>query len=225
MKLIEISRYKYVQNRKHWCWAVACKMVGEQYKKIHPNYDFSIITKKPKECGQVTTFEFENGVVTNNLDGINWELQRGNEIKVDAWQRAIVMNANTTKYQGYDGDVDGDDEAKIRGIKYYLTGDIYSNKVKIETIGYYDDEVSVFDTYKSIIMASFQREEYVIGNAVLHGGREYHSFVIMCIQGKKVMMYDPANGEILYHNVREIFYDGFKNHLGTGIIRWIQRIC
>lgn len=28
---------KYIQNRPNWCWAVACKMVGEQYKQTQWN--------------------------------------------------------------------------------------------------------------------------------------------------------------------------------------------
>ena len=25
---------KYIQNRTNWCWVAACKVAGEQYKKI-----------------------------------------------------------------------------------------------------------------------------------------------------------------------------------------------
>ena len=56
-----------------------------------------------------------NGVLTDNIDGINWNLQQADGVRVDAWQRAIVMNANTGRYIGYDGDIGGDDEAKARG--------------------------------------------------------------------------------------------------------------
>lgn len=219
-----MNNLKYIQNRKHWCWAVACKMVGEQYKKIHPEYTFNLLREGTENGGYVTAFEYENGVVTNNLDGINWNLQRGNVVRVDAWQRAIVMNANTAKYIGYDGDVGGDDEAKVRGIKFYLTGDIQSAGVKVETVGFYDDSNSVLDSHRIRIMSSLQRGEYIIGNAVLYEKNEYHSFVILCIEGEKVMLYDPANGEILYHSIGEVFYDGFKSRSGVGIIKWIQRI-
>ena len=32
---------QYVQNRTNWCWAVACRMVGEQFKGITLNLIFS----------------------------------------------------------------------------------------------------------------------------------------------------------------------------------------
>lgn len=220
-----MNELKYIQNRQHWCWAVACKIVGEQYKKLHNEYDFHIMSEEYQGCGSVNAYECENGVITNNLEGINWKLQRGDSIKVDAWQRAIVMNANTARYIGFEGDVDGDDEAKIRGIKYYLTGDIYSNKVKIETIGFYDDVTSLFDNYRSRIKASSQRQEYAIGNAVLQERDKYHSFVVLYIEGERVMLYDPANGEILYHSVQEVFYNGFRSQSGVGIIKWMQIIA
>ena len=30
-----------VQNRTNWCWAVARRMVGERFKRNHPEFDFS----------------------------------------------------------------------------------------------------------------------------------------------------------------------------------------
>lgn len=215
---------KYIQNRKHWCWATACKIVGERYKRLHTNYQFDIVSSNPQRCGQVTFFEYENGVETDDLEGINWRLQGSNGVRVDAWQRAIVMNANTQKYIGYDGDVTGDDEAKVRGIKYYLTGDIYSNMIDVETIGFYDDETSLLDIYRDRMFDSFRKKEYMIGNAVLQGNMQYHSFVILCIEGEKVMLYDTTTGNILYYGIREVFYDGFRTCSGIGIIKWIQRI-
>ena len=217
-------RLGYIQNRKHWCWAVACKMVGEQYKRQHLELDFTIIGLRHKDCGCVTELEYENGVVTDNVDGINWELQRMNEVRVDAWQRAIVMNANTSRYIGYDGDIGGDDEAKARGIKYYLTGDIYSDRVKVETLGFYDDMVSVWERYQNRIMESVNRQEYIVGNAVLCNKNECHSFVILCIEGDKVMLYNVADGDILYCSAEEAFSSGFRSGLGIGIIKWMQRI-
>lgn len=215
---------EYIQNRQHWCWAVACRMVGEQYKKRHTKFGFDIIRARPEECGCVTVSEYENGVVTDNTDGINWALQQVGMIRVDAWQRAIVMNANTGRYIGYDGDIGGDDEAKTRGIKYYLTGDIYSNRVKVETLGFHDDMSSLWDRYRNQIMESVSRQEYIIGNAVLHDKNECHSFVVLYIEGEKVMLYDTADGEILYCSVGEAFGSGFKSRSSTGVIKWVQRI-
>lgn len=219
-----IDRFKYIQNRKHWCWAVACKMVGEQYKKLHIGYDFTIIGDSSDGYGNVTAYEYEHGVVTENPNGINFALQMTNELRIDAWQRAIVMNANTGKNIGYDGDIAGDDEAKVRGIKYYLTGDIYSNRVKVETLGFYDDAVPLLDRYKSQIVDSVSRQECIIGNVVLRNMNECHSFVILCISGDKVMLYNTADGDVVYCSIEEAFNSGFRSKLGIGVIKWIQRI-
>lgn len=219
-----MKNLKFIQNRNHWCWAVACKLVGEQYKKTHPEFHFSIINEKPEKCGQVTLFEYENGVVTENREGLSRWLSYADAVRVDAWQRAIVMNANTCKYIGYDGDAAGNDEAKVRGIKYYLTGDIYSDKVCVETLGYYDDPMSLWDQYRDRIMESFRRQEYIIGNVVLHTKNEYHSIVILCIVEDKVMLYNTVDGELLYYNTEDVFCKGFKSCLGIGTVKWIQRI-
>lgn len=215
---------KYIQNRKHWCWAVACRMVGEQYKRLHTGYDFTIIGDSADRYGNVTAYEYENGVMTDDICGINWKLQWTYKIRVDAWQRAIVMNANTAKYPGYDGDVGGDDEAKARGIRYCLTGDIHSDRVKVETLGFYDDTTSLWERYQDRLMDSVSRQEYIIGNAVLYETKECHSFVILCIEGEKVMLYNTADGDILYGSAKEVFAGGFKSSLGTGTIKWVQRI-
>ena len=175
-------------------------------------------------CGQVTHAQYESGVETNDMEGINWEIQSGDKVRIDAWQRAIVMNANTSKYQGYSGDVAGDDEAKARGIKYYLTGDIHSSRPEVECIGSFYDDCSFMDKYQSKAMESVQHNAYIIGNFVSEGKKECHSLVIMCMEGEWVMLYDPFDGAILYCSVEEVFYSGFQCSQGKGIIKWIQRI-
>lgn len=214
----------YVQNREHWCWAVACKMVGEQYKRMHKEYDFKLVNETSPACGQVTSAQYDSGVVTKDMIGINWKIQRGGEVRVDAWQRAIVMNANTSMYQGYEGDVSGDDEAKSRGIKYYLTGNIHSSRIEVECIGSYYDNQSFMEEHESRIMKSMQRNEYIIGNAVWKEKKECHSLVITCIEENQVMLYDPLDGSILYCGIKEAFYSGFQSSMGVGVIKWIQRI-
>ena len=39
----EIYPQPYIQNRRNWCWAVACKILGQQYKYRHPQWNFSIV--------------------------------------------------------------------------------------------------------------------------------------------------------------------------------------
>lgn len=215
---------EYIQNRKHWCWAAACRIVGEQYRRRHTGYGFEIINECPEKPGQVTRQEYEKGVVTNDLEGINWSLQVGFPVRVDAWQRAIVMNANTAMGTGYEGDIPGDDAAKVRGIKYFLTGDPDTDRLEVETLGESSSEIPLTVKYADRMRESFRREECIIGNAVFPEKNEFHSFVILCMEQDWVMLYDPADGRIMYRREAEVYRDGFGCSMGTGVIKWIQRI-
>jgi hypothetical protein len=215
---------KYIQNRKHWCWAAACRIVGEQYRRHHAGFEFEIINETPTKPGQVTEREYEKGVATGDLEGINWNLQDGFPVRVDAWQRAIVMNANTAMGAGYEGDIAGDDEAKARGIKYFLTGNPDTDRLEVETLGWIGSEIPLPVKYEDRMMESFRRKEYIIGNAVFLGKNEFHSFVILCMEQDWVMLYDPADGRIMYHKAAKVYREGFGCSMGTGVIKWIQRI-
>lgn len=43
----------YIQNRTNWCWIAACKILGEQYKKTHPEVTLSIDRKGIGRVGSV----------------------------------------------------------------------------------------------------------------------------------------------------------------------------
>lgn len=220
-----VKQRQYVQNRIHWCWAVACKMVGEKYKESHPEYGFSIINDNKPFYGQVSEEEYNNGVPTSDINGINWRLQEDNkQVRVDAWQRAIVMNANTEKYVGYEGDVSGDDIAKERGLRYYLTGNSESREVRIETLGSHDSRQSLFVEYGDKLIYRLSNYEYMIGNMIIKEKRLFHSIVLIYMEREHILLYDPGNGEIIRCLQKEAFESGINCSLGRGIIKWVQMI-
>lgn len=122
-----------IQNRTNWCWAAACKVVGEQYKRQHTEFAFHIIGENG--IGLVSQQEYETGVLTQNLDGLRKEFVTGERglYFIDAWQRAIVMNANRVQ-QGTDGNFSGDDAAKLCGLRYAVTGKCQSSLVHTVSI-------------------------------------------------------------------------------------------
>ena len=88
---------QYIQNRTNWCWAVACRMVGEQFKRNPPEFDILIplCGEGNGETGRGE--EKEKGVRTDDRRGLRMDIVEwdGEFFRVDSWQRAIVMNANT----------------------------------------------------------------------------------------------------------------------------------
>lgn len=177
----------YIQNRTNWCWAVACEMVGNQYKE---NIAYANI--------------FAN-------------------IAVDTSQEAIVQNVNTIM-PGVLGNFPGDDEAKIRGLKYVATGDCNSELIEVATLGIYDMPECLFDLYREEIEEVFKRKNYMIGNAVLFPHGICHSFVLMGMSDNIIKVYDPWNGSLNEYSSEEVFKSGFQSALGMGVIKWIQYI-
>lgn len=200
---------KYTQNYSNWCWVVACKMVGEQYKSINPIYNFTL------DCNKY--IEWQNCL----CNGSRFDIDVTKEI--DAWQAVIVMNANTIM-PGMIGNFPGDDEAKIKGIKYVVTGDCNSEKIDVMNLGTYDMQESLLDQYGEEIKTVFRSKNYIIGNAVLGPWNVCHSFVLMDISDNMVKVYDPWNGTIDMYNIQDVFERGFISAKGIGVIKWIQFI-
>lgn len=216
----------YIQNRINWCWAVACKILGQQYKRLHPEYSFSINKRNAGNIGNVTEEEYRRGVVTKELDGLRLEYVRKENglYFVDAWQRAIVMNVNSVK-RGVDGNFPGDDETKLRGLKYVVTGDCESSIIDTISIGNFDSEKGLLHDYCEHITSAFESQNYLIGNAVLYPRMICHSFVLLAwLPGDRIVIYDPWNGEISTYPAEMVFYRGFPSALGQGSIKWVQYI-
>lgn len=189
-----------MQYRSNWCWAAACKMVGQQYKKINTKYTFV-----PHEVNDILS-EKETDACAEKM-----------------WQCAIVKNANTIM-PGCIENFSGDDEAKIRGIKYAVTGDCFSEEINVVNLGTYDMPDSLWDLYGEEIKAVFKSKNYIIGNAVLYPQGICHSFVLMSIAENMVQIYDPWDGNTYFYDIHEVFETGFVSAKGIGIIKWIQFI-
>lgn len=174
---------EYIQNDSNWCWAVACKIVGEQYKRMNSNYN----------------------------------------TRLYCTQRSIVMNANTIM-PGMIGNFPGDDEAKIRGIKYVVTGDCNTDKIDVINLGTYDMQESLLDLYGEIIYKVFTSKNFIIGNAVLRPEGICHSFVLISMIENLVQIYDPWDGSTHMCDIQDVFKRGFVSARGIGIIKWIQFI-
>ena len=163
------------------------------------------------------------------LDSINHSVYYGDKANsfvsndADLWQVDIVMNANTIM-PGVIGNFPGDDEAKIRGIKYVVTGDCNSDEIEVKNLGTYDMKESLLSLYKDEISAVFKSKNYIIGNAVLKPQDICHSFVLMDMWGNKIQIYDPWNGSAAIYDIHDVFENGFMSEKGVGIIKWIQFI-
>lgn len=215
---------QYIQNRTNWCWAVACRMVGEQFKRNHPELDFCI--SPCREGHKETDIEtgHEKGVITNDKTGLRMDVVEwdGEFFRVDPWQRAIVMNANT-ECPGADGNHSGDDAAKERGLKYVVTGQCDSGLIQAVSLGLFDSAESLLTHRQEQIQEVFQREDYMIGNAVLYPKGICHSFVLLnWTESNKVLIYDPWNGTFELYSAEDVFDGGISTALGTGIIKWVQ---
>ncbi len=191
MTELNLNRYEivsrlnkeYIQNDTNWCWAVACKIVGEQYKRMNSDYDSQLYCT----------------------------------------QRNIVMNANTIMPRMI-GNFPGDDEAKIRGIKYVVTGDCNSDKIKVRNLGKYDMKENLLNLYGEKIFKVLRSKNFIIGNAILLPNGICHSFVLMGMAGNMILIYDPWDGSIHMCDILEVFEKGFISARGIGVIKWIQFI-
>lgn len=216
----------YIQNRTNWCWAVACKMLGDRYKKTHPEFTFSIDKQGYDRIGNVSPEELKNGVITKITDGLRREYVRkeGDMYLIDAWQRAIVMNANSIQ-RGIDGNFPGDDEAKLRGLNYVVTGKCESTLFRTVSAGCYNSQKNLLHDHGDDIISCFENKQYMIGNSVLYPGNICHSFVLLdWLPEDRIRVYDPWNGTTRAYTVEEIFCMGFCSALGYGMVKWVQCI-
>lgn len=217
---------QYIQNRTNWCWAVACRMVGEQFKRNNPAYDFEIIYDKDTASESAVRVDDINSLRLAMLEGIRTDVVRKKDgmFWLDTWQRLIVMNANSD-YPGLDGNWPGDDEAKERGIKYVITGHCDSHLVKVVSIGVYASKESILHYHYKQIRLAFAQNNYLIGNAILYPNGVCHSFVLLDWTAEdKILLYDPWDGHFRFHAAADVFCNGISVPLGTGIIKWAQYV-
>lgn len=228
MAFYMINKYQnnsaqYIQNRTNWCWAVACRMVGEQFKRNNSDFNFFIL---PNRKDNIRIAMEAEGVKTNNQDGIRRDVVKWNHgaFWVDFWQQVIVLNANTES-PGSDGNYSGDDAAKERGIKFVVTGQCDSSLIQTISLGFFDSQESLLTRYREQIYSVFQRNEYMIGNAILYPKEICHSFVLLdWTSDDRILIYDPWDGYFVFYSVEDVFVNGISTVLGQGIIKWVQYI-
>lgn len=225
-KILRLFKRQFIQNRTNWCWAVACRLVGERYKGNNCDYLDLHMVDTDEGMRTLKQLDLTENALTYNLDGLRLHVinQKNGLYFIDAWQRAIVMNANM-ECPGDDGNWPGDDEAKERGIKYVVTGRCESNLIQTATIGEFDSVESLPCRYLEQIRSVFQGNGYMIGNSILYPKRICHSFVLMdWTSDDKILLYDPWNGMFGFYPSEDVFCGGISSPLGTGIIKWAQYI-
>lgn len=188
MRKNNVMKLNCMQIRSNWCWAVACEIVGNQYKKSEL---------------------YSNKHLASTL--------------VEICQEEIVQNANTI-IPGVVGNFPGDDEAKIRGLKYVVTGDCNSDLINVVNLGTYDMPESLLELYRREIELVLKSNNYIIGNAVLFPENVCHSFVLMGLTNNMIQVFDPWNGSANEYSLDEVFESGFISARGVGVIKWIQYI-
>lgn len=211
----------YIQNRTNWCWAVACKMLGEQFRLIHPGLRFCA-ADNVYLCRLLNS---NKTIPTGNMEGLRREAiwQQDGKSYIDLWQREIVRNAMMLDCAD-PGNLSGDDEAKERGICFAATGDCDSTQIQVISAGTYDSGESLLVTHREQIWRALRAGNYIIGNAVMNTGTLYHSFVLVDWRETGILLYDPWDGSSVFHKAEDIFEGGFISALGTGIVKWIQYI-
>lgn len=211
----------YIQNRTNWCWVVACKILGQQYKSVYPQWNFSIMDNQSTQNRHLIQ-KHHQGIVTYDLNGLRIDAagRYNHAFTVDTWQNAIV--ASLTGFHEA-GNVKGDDEDKERGIKYVVTGSSEKNDISVITRGGYKDSISIFDQYDTQIINVIASKQYILANMVLDSGK-FHTVVIIGILNDTIYLYDPWDGAVISSNITDVFHHGLKIRLGRGIVKWIQYI-
>ena len=216
---------EYIQNRTNWCWAVACKVVGEQYRKNHDGGFRSFNHGNKDTCGSILQ-KYGGITATDCMEGLRLETVKNTDgiYYVDGWQKAIVMHANSM-HRGVDGNFPGDDMAKLQGLNFVVTGECESSLVQTVSLGSYDSEYSILYYYHNQLKTVFKKKNYLIGNAVLYPKMICHSFILLeWGQDDKIAVYDPWDGCVAKYTVQDLFFKGFPSAQGAGIIKWVQYI-
>ena len=198
----------YIQNHINWCWATSAKIVGLQYLLLNGG---SIPMKRVE------------GVPRIYLYGLRSEyIRMKNSVAfVDAWQNDIVIAARSSDLNPTGNAPEGD-EGKERALKYIVTGDPFSTKINILTIGRSDMGDTLFQSDLKELMVVMERGISVIGNYQRIDGN-YHSVVLSkALTGIK--LYDPWDGFAGMFTFAQMFHSGFLSNSGPGVIKWIQFI-
>ncbi|MFI3173289.1 MAG: hypothetical protein R3Y24_02710 [Eubacteriales bacterium] len=203
----------YIQNHINWCWAVSAKIVGFHYaklKNLELPFDYDI--KYPFGIKS----NIKNGLAERCM-GIDNGLPT-----IDVWQSMIVQNAKSKTKNIY-GDLPEDDSAKVRALKYVVSGDINSKEIEVCEFGYYDDEIPLCEFNNFIEIKNVLEQGYaIIGNCIFFNGLA-HSLVIFP-HNEKLKIYDPKNGATDICSYDQVFRTGFLTDSGQAVVKWVQYI-
>ena len=215
----------YLQNRSNWCWAAAAKTVGLHYKNQHPCFGFTIECPAPdpeqRAMGFVSPPELTGGVLTRDPEGLCHPCEREDGFYIDAWQRAIVMNAGSRR--GEEGDWPGGDAEKMDALRFVVTGDLNTCEIRVASLGQYDSPIPLLEAHPEPLGIQIQNQNWMIGNHLQESGQT-HSVVLMPDEKGRVRLFDPWDGFSEVYTPAQLFRSGFLSSLGRGVIKWIQYI-
>lgn len=204
----------FVQNHTNWCWATVAKIVGLHY-----------IQKKGLPAAYQWECDFPYGVTADGMAGlIPHTLGRClDAVTVDAWQYKIVENAKNHEKNPF-GNLPEYDVAKVRALRYVVTGDANNNTFPIQEFGFYKD---ILPLYKQECFEEIERNLDIgfasIGNYI-NIDRTAHSVVIFPKANKAVTLYNPQDGTSYTCSYRQAFETGFLTTKGQAVIQWVQYI-
>ena len=160
-------------------------------------------------------------VLTRDPEGLCHPCEREDGFYIDAWQRAIVMNAGSRR--GEEGDWPGGDEEKRYALRFVVTGDLNTCEIRVASLGQYDSPIPLLEAHPEPLGIQIQNQNWMIGNHLQESGQT-HSVVLMPDEKGRVRLFDPWDGFSEVYTPAQLFRSGFLSSLGRGVIKWIQYI-
>ncbi|MFR4350201.1 MAG: hypothetical protein ACLT3H_00865 [Roseburia sp.] len=204
----------WVQNHENWCWAAAAKIVGLHFCK-----------RKGIRPPVLWEEQYPNGIVREDLTGVLplYSGCVGGMVTVDAWQYKIVERARDA-INNMHGNLPEYDDAKVRALRYVVTGNVNDTSIQIAEHGFYNDEMPLwsqecFPDIERALDGGFA----LLGNFVGMSGMA-HSVVLLPLGNTRIGVFDPCDGSYELYSRRQVFGTGFLAQGGTALIQWIQYI-
>ena len=197
-----------IQNKLSWCWSVCAKIVGDQYKRVHPCFDFHLSDLEK---------QYPYGMPADELSGCRMEYlgMMNGAPTVDLWQWLIVKAAQCGQSEL------GTDENKMRAVKFVVTGDPLSSRITVNSYGQYASGLSLHPFYEEVLSGFLRDGYFAIGNYYASRMSFFHSVVIRR-QDDSLSLYDPWDGSEYLFSAEQLFVSGFVTNLGKGLLEWVQ---
>ena len=199
----------YIQNHVNWCWATAAKIAGLYYCS----------TERRPPLWQEGPACLRSDPTRLRADYVGHD---GEQFTVDMWQQAIVQHASDP-VKNPDGNLPETDAAKIRALRYVVTGDIHSSAIEVVSIGQSQSETDLLTAAGAEIREASAHGRCIIGNFIKISGLS-HSVVLIPKSDKLFLLYDPWDGYSDLVTDRQVFQTGFLTSQGPGRVAWLQYI-